>query len=72
VCSNLVSSNKLDGNGVITMPGSIFVSNSGTFENKENTGSQMGTPTKKNILRKEDSSIPRGGAWGLKQPPLSA
>jgi hypothetical protein len=31
------------------MPGLISVPNSGSFENKENTGSKWGTPTKKNI-----------------------
>jgi hypothetical protein len=37
----------LDGNGVITMAGSISVPNSGLFENKENSGSQMGHSNKK-------------------------
>ncbi len=50
--SNLVSSKILDGNGVITMPGSIAVPNSGSFENKENTGSRMGHANKKNIKKK--------------------
>ncbi len=39
---NLVSSNVLDVNGVITMPESISVPSSGSFENKKNTGSQIG------------------------------
>jgi hypothetical protein len=47
VALNLVSSNKLDGFGVITMPGSIYVPNSGSFKNKENTGSQIGQGNKK-------------------------
>jgi hypothetical protein len=37
----------LNGNGVVTMPGSISVPNSGLFENKENTGSLMGHANKK-------------------------
>jgi hypothetical protein len=49
VGSNLILSNKLDGNGVITMPEMISVPNSGSFEKKENTGSQMGHTSKKNI-----------------------
>jgi hypothetical protein len=36
--SNLVSSNILDGNSVMTMPGSISVPNSGSFKNKEKCG----------------------------------
>jgi hypothetical protein len=52
VGSNPVSSNiPLDGNGVITKQGSISVPNSGSFENKENTGSQMGH-AKKNLTKK--------------------
>jgi hypothetical protein len=47
VGSNLVSANILDGKGVITMPESISVPNSGSFENKENTGSQMKHAIKK-------------------------
>jgi hypothetical protein len=39
---NPVSYNILDGNGVITMQGLISVHNFGSFENKENTSSQMG------------------------------
>jgi hypothetical protein len=39
---NLVSPNILDGSGAIIMPGLISVLNSGSFENKENLGSQMG------------------------------
>jgi hypothetical protein len=42
VGSNLVSSNIIDGNGVKTMLGSLSVPSSGSFENKENAGSQMG------------------------------
>ncbi len=51
VGSNLVSSNILDGNGVITMPELISVPNSGSIENKENTGSQMGHTNKKIFLK---------------------
>ncbi len=47
--SNLVSSNILDGNGILTMPGSISVPNSGSFENKENTG--RGYASKKIFLK---------------------
>jgi hypothetical protein len=36
--------------GVITMPESISEPNSGSFENKENTGSQMGHANKKIFL----------------------
>ena len=43
VCSNLVSSNILDGNGVKAMPGSIPASNSGSiWKFRKNVGSQMG------------------------------
>jgi hypothetical protein len=52
VGSNLVSSNILDGNGVITMPELISVPNSGSFENEENTGSQ-GIATKKYLKERE-------------------
>jgi hypothetical protein len=51
VGSNLVSSKIPNVNGVITMPESISVPSSGSFENKENTGSQMGHTNKK-ILQK--------------------
>ncbi len=47
--SNLVSSIILDGNGIITMPESP---SSGSFENKENTGSQMGHANKKILKNK--------------------
>jgi len=47
VGSNLVSSKILDGNGVKAMPGSIHAPNSGSFDYKKNTGSQMGTTKKK-------------------------
>jgi hypothetical protein len=36
--------------GVKAMPVSIPAPNSGSFENKKNTGSQMGHTKKKNIL----------------------
>ncbi len=55
--SNLVSSNILDVNGVITMPESISVPSSGSFENKnKNTGSQMGHTNKK-YLKKENQLV---------------
>jgi hypothetical protein len=50
---NLFSSNILDGNGVITMPGWISVPNSGSFENKENTGSQMRHASNKKQIKKQ-------------------
>jgi hypothetical protein len=53
VGSNLVSTNILDVNGVITMPESISVPSSGSFENKENTGSQMGHTNKKIFKKKK-------------------
>jgi hypothetical protein len=56
VGSNLVASNILDGNDVITMPGSISVSNSDSFENNENTGSQMGHANKK-IFKKNSNVV---------------
>jgi hypothetical protein len=52
VGSNLVSSYILDGNGVITMPESISVPNSGSFENKEITGSQIRHTNKKIFLKR--------------------
>jgi hypothetical protein len=58
VGSNLVSSNILDGNGVITMPESISAPKSGSFENKENTGSQMGHADKKIFKNNYSMSIP--------------
>jgi hypothetical protein len=39
------------------MPGSILVPNSGTFENKENTGSQMGHANKKIFLKNKDKKL---------------
>ncbi len=58
--SNLVSSNLiLYGNGVINMPESISAPKSGSFEYKENTGSQMGHADKKIFWKKNYSmSIP--------------
>jgi hypothetical protein len=53
VDSNLVSSNKLEGNGVIAMPELISAPSSGSFENKENTGSQMGHANKKKRFKKD-------------------
>jgi hypothetical protein len=50
VGSNLVSSNILDVNGVITMPESISVPSSGSFENKENTGKMGHTNNKKKTI----------------------
>jgi hypothetical protein len=49
VGSNLLSSNILDGgNGVKTMPESISVPSSGSFENKKKIKvAKWGTPTKK-------------------------
>jgi hypothetical protein len=38
------------------MPESISVPSSGSFENKENTGSQMGQTNKK-ILKKKNSAV---------------
>jgi hypothetical protein len=49
VGSNPVSSKILDGNGVIIMPELMSVPNSGSFENKENTGSQMEHANKKSL-----------------------
>ncbi len=54
--SNLVSSNKLDGNDFITMPGSISVPNSGSFEN---TGSQMGHANKNIFTKKKTQDVSR-------------
>ncbi len=50
--SNLIPSKILDGNGVIIMPESISVPSSGSFKNKENTGSQMGHANKKMFEKK--------------------
>jgi len=50
--SNLGSSKILEENGVQVMPGLILAPNSGSFENKKNTVSQMGH-TKKSIKRVE-------------------
>jgi len=46
----------LDGNGIKAMPGSISAPNSGSFENKKNTGNQMGF-TKKIILIKKNRKL---------------
>jgi hypothetical protein len=47
VGSNLVSSLIQDGNGVKAVPGLFPAPNSGSFENKKNTGSQMEQTKKK-------------------------
>jgi len=52
VGSYLVSSKILNGNGVKAMTGSIPAPNSGTFEIKKNTSSQI-KHTKKNFEKKK-------------------
>ncbi len=52
MCSNLVSSNKLDGSGVITMPGSFSVPNSGSLKKKKTQVAKWGTLTKKKKKKK--------------------
>jgi len=39
------------------MPESISVPSSGSFENKENTGSQMGNANKKNSMKKVTTKV---------------